>query len=205
MRVTRNPRKTADQNFFHPYGVKETGMKNCTFQAAESALFSAAMPKLPSGRNIVVGFHHIDSLIRQALDNEDAALLFFIDRYAEMFRFVEIADFELREDIPACELDCMMHEGGVHYGIAHRTGEFVKDVVLNRANWPADDLAAFRKFMLSPRVREALRQRRRGIVCVRDHLTSRAKLKPFWQLPRPAIETPWLDGREILLPVPAAP
>lgn len=184
------PAENRRSKLFHPYGVKKTGMKNCALQEAESAFFSAAMPKLPSGRNIVVGFHHIDSLIRQALDNEDAALLFFIDRYVEMFRFLEIADFELRDDIPACELDCMMHEGGLHYGIAHRTGEFVKDVVRNRANWPADDLAAFRQFMVSPGMKEALRQRRRGIVCARDHLTSRARLKPFWQPPRPAIETP---------------
>ena len=168
-------------NFFHPVGVNQSSLKNLALRRESFALFSAAMPTLPSGRNVAINFQRLDETAHRAFYSEDEATLLRLDHPAQMFPLIELADVEFRADIPSPELDRFWTEDGDRFGILHPLGYSISDVIRSRTGWSGADTLAFKRFLMRPATREVFRLWRRDLACMRKLLKLRACQE--WPLP----------------------
>jgi hypothetical protein len=167
-------KRTTSTNFFHPVGVNESSLKDFALLCESSALFSAAMPTLPSGRNVAINFQHLEAASQRAFHEEDESLLVRLDHPSEMFRLIELADVEFRSDIPCAELDRMWSEDGDKYGILHPLSCCISRVIRNETGWSGADIVGLKHFLMRDSVRRIFRMWRKDIAGLRSALTARA-------------------------------
>jgi hypothetical protein len=87
------------------------------------------MPKLPSGRSVVVDFAPMCRLIRQAEREGDASLLLFVEDPGVFSRLILLHEAEFRPGIPSEELEAFGTRRGVRHAILHETGLTFDDVL----------------------------------------------------------------------------
>jgi len=163
---------TPYSNFFHPVGVNCQPPKNFALRREYSALFSAAMPTLPSGRNVAINFQHLEAASQRAFHDEDESFLARLDHPSEMFRLIELADVEFRSDIPCAELDRMWSEAGDKFGILHPLSCCISHVIRNKAGWSGADVLGLKRFLMRDSVRRIFRMWRQDIAGLRHALTA---------------------------------
>jgi hypothetical protein len=161
--------------------VNQSSLKNFALRRESSALFSAAMPTLPSGRNVAINLQRLDETAHRAFYEKDEASLLRLDHPAQMFQLIELADVEFREDIPSAELDRFWTEEGDKFGILHPLGYSISDVIRSQTGWSAADTFAFKRFLMRPSTTQIFRLCRRDLACMRKLLELRACQD--WPLP----------------------
>ena len=129
------------------------------------------MPYLPSGRAIAVSLQPLDELLDRALNERNASLLFFMDELDDVFTFVRVLEVEERFDVPRVELEAVGALDRTMHCMTQDTGYTVFDIVRRKCHWSADDIAAFRDFMLTDRVRDRVVSRQVRLVVLRSMLT----------------------------------
>jgi hypothetical protein len=154
--------------------VNYPASKNLALRREHSALFSAAMPTLPSGRNVAVNFQHLEAASQRAFHEEDNSMLERLDHPSEMFRLIELADVEFRSDIPCAELDRMWSEEGDKFGILHPLSCCISQVIRNESGWSGADILGLKHFLMRGSIRRIFRMWRQDIAGLRHALTARA-------------------------------
>jgi hypothetical protein len=129
------------------------------------------MPYLPSGRAVAVSLQPLDELLDRALNERNASLLFFMDELDDIFSFVRVLEVEERFDVPRVELEAVGAPDRIMHCMTQDTGYTVYDVIRRGCHWSADDVAAFRDFMLTDRIRDWVVSRQVRLVVLRSMLT----------------------------------
>jgi hypothetical protein len=91
---------------------------------ANRSRLASNMPKLPSGRSVVVDFAPMCRLMRQAECEGDASLLLFVEDPGVFSRLILLHEAEFRPDIPNEELDLVETGRGVRHAIVHGVSGF---------------------------------------------------------------------------------
>jgi hypothetical protein len=152
------------------------------------------MPKLPSGRSVVVDFAPMCKLIRQAESEGDATLLLFVEDPGVFSRLILLHEAEFRPDIPREELDLVETGRGVRHVILHKTGLTLDDVLEGRSSWSNEDRDALNRFMMTKRVWKAATDLRERLLDLRDELTERAIFEPGVEMVLPRLRFAGAEG-----------
>jgi hypothetical protein len=145
------------------------------------------MPKLPSGRSVVVDFAPICKLMRQVECEGDASLLLFVEDPHVFCGLIDLHEAEFRPDIPSEELDAVETNRGLRYAILHETGLTLEDVLAGRSSWSREDRDALNRFMMTKRVWKAATDLRERLIELRDELTERAIHEPGLEMVLPRL------------------
>jgi len=129
------------------------------------------MPYLPSGRAVAVSLQPLDELLDRALNERNAPLLFFMDELDDVFSFVRVLEVEERFDVPRVELEPVGAPDRIMHCMTWDTGYTVFDIIRRGCHWSDDDVAAFRDFMLTDRMRDWVVSRQVRLVVLRSMLT----------------------------------
>jgi hypothetical protein len=155
------------------------------------------MPKLPSGRSVVVDFAPMCKLIKQAEREGDAGLLLFVEDSHVFCGLIDLHEAEFRPDIPREELDVVETSRGVRHAIVHETGLTLDDVLEGRSSWSSEDRDALDRFMMTKRVWKEATDLRERLLDLRSELTERAIHEPHVEmvLPRGRVAEAEEDSR----------
>lgn len=143
------------------------------------------MPKLPSGRNIVVDFAPALDLAERADRECDASLLLFVEDGSVFAGLVDLHEAEFRPDIPREELEAFHTRRGVRYAILHHTGLNLADVFSGRSGWSQEDVRALEHFMCRKHMLKEIRSLLDLLQDFRSMLTDRAIHEPFLEMALP--------------------
>jgi hypothetical protein len=130
------------------------------------------MPKLPSGRSVVVDFAPMCRLLKQAECEGDASLLLFVEDPGVFSRLILLHEAEFRPDIPSEELDAVQTSRGVRHAIVRETGLTLDDVLEGRSSWSCEDRDALNRFMMTKRVWKAATDLRERLLDLRSELST---------------------------------
>jgi hypothetical protein len=111
------------------------------------------MPYLPSGRAVAISMRPLDELLQRAFDEKNPSLLFCMDETDDIMAFISVLEVEERFDVPPVELEPVGAPDRTMHCMTRDTGYTVFDIFRRRSDWPAADIAAFRRFMLTDRIR----------------------------------------------------
>jgi len=129
------------------------------------------MPYLPSGRAVAISMRPLDELLQRAIDERNASLLFFMDEMEDITSFISVLEVEERLDVPRVELEPVLAPDRTMHCMTRETGYSVFDIFRRRSDWPTADIAAFRRFMLTDRIRTWVVGRQVRLVGLRSMLT----------------------------------
>lgn len=152
------------------------------------------MPKLPSGRSVVVDFAPMCKLIKRAECEGDASLLLFVEDPGVFSRLILLHEAEFRSDIPREELDAVETNRGLRYAILHKTGLTLDDVLEGRSSWSGEDRDALNRFMMTKRVWKAATDLQERLIELRDELTERAIHEPGVEMVLPRLRFAGVEG-----------
>jgi len=136
------------------------------------------MPYLPSGRAVAVSLRPLDELLDRALNERNASLLFGMDELDDVLSLVRVLEVEERLDVPQVELEAVGAPDRIMHCMTQDTGYTVYDIIHQGCHWSHEDIAAFRDFMLTDRVRDWVVSRQVKLVVLRSMLTDYSMTYP---------------------------
>ena len=128
------------------------------------------MPHLPSGRAVAINLTPLLELAGRAETDRDPSALIHLEEMPRVMSLIPVLELEERGDIPAAELVEVEAPDHVKYCITEETGFSVADIAQGRSNWPTGDVAAFNRFMLTPRIEALIFDRWVNLVRIRQEL-----------------------------------
>lgn len=135
------------------------------------------MPHLPSGRAAAISLTPLLELAEQAERDRDPSALIHLEEMPQVMSLIPVLELEERSDIPAVELAEVEAPDHVKYCITQETGFSVADIAEGRSNWPTMDVAAFNRFMLTPRIAALIFERWVNLVRIRQELLQDALVR----------------------------
>lgn len=135
------------------------------------------MPHLPSGRAVAINLTPLLELAEQAERNRDPSALMHLEEMPQVMSVIPVLEVEERSDIPAAELIEVKASDHVKYCTTQETAFSVADIAEGRSNWPTMDVAAFNRFMLTPRIAALIFERWANLVRIRQELLQDALVR----------------------------
>lgn len=136
------------------------------------------MPYLPSGRAVAISMRPLDEVLQRAFEERNASRLFCMDEMDDITSFISVLEVEERFDVPRVELEPIGAPERTMHCMTCDTGYTVFDIIRCRSDWPAADLAAFKQFMLTDRIRNWIVGRYVRLAGLRSMLTDYSMMYP---------------------------